>query len=226
MPGIVYTAVTCVRHPADLVFEEDLPSWEVFQSARSNAGFRARLRFDFRCAVLFSKTLRKYGFCEADSWEESETRAAAALLHGLRVVGSMRRGSMGGKVLSDEDAHLWPDGEPDFDEVLRRVVVEQAGGDVEREGFLMSVAQRLRGDLHMPAVREALGCLIPVELHPNLDGRAARARGGGGEDRVGVRLEAGRWKVDVGEVAMLSMAVCLSLFLSLSIFLTREWVSG
>ena len=79
VPGIGYVAVTRVRHPSHLVFDHDLPAWEVFQAARSKADFRARMRYDLRLAARFSRTLRKYRFCEADSWEVSEASAAAAL---------------------------------------------------------------------------------------------------------------------------------------------------
>ena len=33
-----------------------------------------------------------------------------------------------------------------------------------------AVAERLMGPYHLPAVKEALGCLIPASLHPDLDG--------------------------------------------------------
>ena len=70
----------------------------------------------------------------------------------------------------------------------------------EVERVCMSVAVRLRGDLHMPAVREALGCLIPEGLHPRLDGRKPKGRGPGAvPERTGVHLAAGSWKVDVFE---------------------------
>ena len=96
----------------------------------------------------------------------------------------------------DEDAHIWPDGEPSFDELLAAEVRELGGDDASRVTFLTGVAQRLRGELHMPAVREALGCLIPESLHPRLDGKKPRGVKGDAE-RVGVHLEAGRWALDV-----------------------------
>ena len=61
---------------------------------------------------------------------------------------------------------------------------------------LQDVAERLRGPLHEPAVREALGCLIPEWLHPSLD-NARSARVKAAAERVGVHLSANRWKVDV-----------------------------
>ena len=55
----------------------------------------------------------------------------------------------------------------------------------------------------MPAVREALGCLILDHLHPRLDGKKRRGVKGD-TTRVGVHLEAGQWKLDVSEEASLA----------------------
>ena len=104
----------------------------------------------------------------------------------------------------DEDAHIWPDGEPLFDELLAAQVQELGGGDAARVTFLAGVAQRLRGELHMPAVREALGCLIPEGLHGRLDGKKPRGVKGDPE-RVGVHLEAGRWTLDVSHESALAV---------------------
>ena len=87
----------------------------------------------------------------------------------------------------DEDAHIWPDGEPLFDELLAAQVQELGGGEAARVTFLAGVAQRLRGELHMPAVRAALGCLIPEGLHGRLDGKKPRGVKGDPE-RVGVHF--------------------------------------
>ena len=141
--------------------------------------------------------MRKYGFCEADPWTREDAAGADALLKGLQAMGQMQRSATSscGKPC-DEDAHIWPDGEPSFDELLASEVRELGGGDAARVTFLACVAKKLRGELHMPAVREALGCLIPEGLHPRLDGKKPRGVKGDAE-RVGVHLEAGRWALDV-----------------------------
>ena len=54
----------------------------------------------------------------------------------------------------------------------------------------------MQGSLHMPAVREALQCLIPGGLDPSLDGRQRKAARRV-PDRVGVKLSAKGWGVDV-----------------------------
>ena len=66
VPGIGFVACTRVRHPRHLVFEEDLPAYEHFVKARKTPAFRARRRFELRQQARASRTLRKYGFCEAD----------------------------------------------------------------------------------------------------------------------------------------------------------------
>ena len=83
IPGIAFVAVTRVRHPWDIVFEEDLPALEHFMKARNTVHFRERQRFELRQLARASRTLRKYGFCEADSWTSSEREDAALLLKGL-----------------------------------------------------------------------------------------------------------------------------------------------
>ena len=59
------------------------------------------------------------------------------------------------------------------------------------------VARRLLGPLHEAAVREALGCLIPEELDSQWDGRRRQRVGGPLEERAGVFMQAGEWRVDV-----------------------------
>ena len=159
---------------------------------------------------MFSRTLRKYGAlgcpCAGDEWSYDEAKAADELLAGLRVVAQLRRAELQGSgLLVDEDTYLWTGGEPDFDKLLADEVERLAGTDVARVAFLTAVAQRLRGELHMPAVRATLGCLIPEELHPRLDKSKARRSKGAGAERVGVHLEADRWRVDVSEEASLGV---------------------
>ena len=139
---------------------------------------------------------------------------------------------------TNEDAWLWPEGDPDFDGLLAEQVGRIVGSGSSGVGELraavrahaaqpwhgeevrarsqqvasgmrssagveplcVAVAGRLRQEVHMPAVREALGCLIPEGLHPRLDGRKPKGKYPGGvPERTGVHLTAGSWKVDVFE---------------------------
>ena len=110
----------------------------------------------------------------------------------------------------DEDAHLWPEGEPDFENLLQRIARELAGGDDVELQMLRKVADRLLHDsvpqygaLHMPAVREALGCLIDEDLHWRGDNKQpkGRKRVSDGVERYGVYVSADKWRVDVCEEA-------------------------
>ena len=204
MAGVGYVAVTRVKHYRHIVFEgSGLPAYETFQQAKDTEAFRSRRRFDLRCLVKFSRTLRRWRFCEGDLWTQEEATAAEALLVSLRVRGQLQRASQSASGRpTDEDAYIW-DADPDFDGLLGEVAREVAQGDDAVLEFHEAVAQRLRGELHMPAVRSALGCLIPEGLHPRLDGKKPR-RERGGDLRVGVHLEADRWKLDVSEETALA----------------------
>ena len=156
--GIGYVAITRVTHPRHLVFETDLPAWECIQEARHTEGFRARRRFDLRNTAKFSRTIRKYGFCEADVWTRPDAERGDRLLKGLRAKGQRQRITLSATGCpTDEDAWVWPGGEPAFDKLLAEQVEDiSAGNDAEHRALVM-VAERLRGELHMPAVREVLG---------------------------------------------------------------------
>ena len=77
--------------------------------------------------------------------------------------------------------------------------VIEAGFDAE---LVRAVAERLQGPLHVPAVREALQCLIPEWLDSSLDGKQGKTARGG-PDRVGVKLSAKAWGVDVSTESVL-----------------------
>ena len=286
VPGIGFVACTRVRHPWDLVFEEDLPEYEHFMKARRTLAFRERRRFELRQEARASRTLRRYGFCEADLWTVEERTAADELLRGLKVIASEQRERLRnqGKHV-DFDTSLWGDVDPDYEGEFAAVVVRAAAGDEMYRKELTRIAGRLldrlrvrlasvderalalqlteglgigavgqevgvevlgttllqraeviaNGDavrlrqcremadmiarrfahrgrwdevvedvvpseiqpLHMPAVREALGCLIPEGLHRSLDQAAARAKDDFGGLRGGSVLRMSGWGVSV-----------------------------
>ena len=80
-------AVPRVKHVEHIVFEEDLPPWEAFQEAKLETSFRDRRRMELRLLARFSRTPRKYGFCERDPWTEREADVAEALVKVLRASG-------------------------------------------------------------------------------------------------------------------------------------------
>jgi hypothetical protein len=93
-PGLGYTAQSRVKHYRDIVFDTDLPPYEAFQDAKWKEDFRARVRFERRLQARFSRTLRKYGFCEGNLWNEQEAAAADQLLDALKLVGKAQRRSL------------------------------------------------------------------------------------------------------------------------------------
>ena len=68
--------------------------------------------------------------------------------------------------------------------------------------MLLAVAERLQSDLHMPAVREALQCLIPEWLDPSLDDKQRKGPRSDA-DRVGIKLSCKGWAVDVSAESLL-----------------------
>ena len=86
--------------------------------------------------------------------------------------------------------------------------VSRVGG--ERLAHVEAVAERLMGPYHLPAVKEALGCLIPASLHPDLDGKKPKGRAQAGGGPGGVCLKAGQWQIDVGQERDLYGSVALS----------------
>jgi ATP-dependent DNA helicase PIF1 len=207
MHGVGFVACTRVRHPSHMVFEEDLPEYEVFQSVRETPAFRRRRRFELRLEARASETIRKYGFCraEGEQWSAEDRDRATALLARLKVVREKQRASM--KQLArptDEEAYLWEQ-EPDYGKLLDDAVEEVSGhtaahvsAESER-GALIVVAKRLRNELHLPAVKEALGALIPEDLHPALDDpkKRGKKKGAIAAERVSVDLRACGWRVSV-----------------------------
>ena len=285
VPGIGFVAITRVRHPWDLVFEEDLPDYGDWMRAVRTPQFRMRKRFELRQLAKASHTLRRYGFCEADLWGAEERVAAdelLAVLRNKRADQQQRLRGVGRRV--DADTWLWRDeGEPDYDAVLGDAVTRCAAGDSARQEILSRVAERLldrtrlrkatageeamverlvhacafsagagsappsqaelagvvrrlasedgiaevryrevasawlarlrRGgswdggvdeavpldveQLHMPAVKEALGALIPEGLHGSLDVAVSRGKDVRGDVRGGGVLKMEEWKINV-----------------------------
>jgi hypothetical protein len=164
VPGIGFVACTRVRHPWDLVFEEDLPDYEHFMRARRTPAFRERRRFELRSEARASRTLRRYGYCDADLWSADERAGAEELIRGLKTVASEQRDRMRSSGLRvDCDSWLWGDQEVDYEGELAREVARLAGGDEVRKWALEKVADRL---LDRVRVRKATTaeCAIADEL--------------------------------------------------------------
>ena len=105
---------------------------------------------------------------------------------GRRKLGAARQER--GQAQQGVNAWPWPPAGPDVvgEMAVAAERVIDAGFDAE---LVRAVAERLQGPLHLPAVREALQCLIPEWLDSSLDG-GQRKTARGDPDRVGVKLSA------------------------------------
>ena len=66
------------------------------------------------------------------------------------------------------------------------------------------VTKRLVGTVHKPAVQEVLGCLIPVFLDRRQDGKRPHDKTRADVRVCSVALEAGSWKINIGDEQALS----------------------
>ena len=139
--------------------------------ARRTPAFRERRRFELKMEACASRTLRKYGYCDADVWSKEEREVAAALLSGLGTTAAEKRERLKnqGRVV-DFFTWLWEDREPDLDGELAREVVRLAAGDQARQQELEWVAQRLLDRVRVRVVDEeereiarALVARVPTE---------------------------------------------------------------
>ena len=196
--GVGFVACTRVRHPRHMVFEEDLPDWEAFQAVRDTATFHRRRRFELRLFAKASKTIRKYRFYGKDPWSKEDARRAEKMLQKLEVECEMqkKRLPLGRRI--DRNAFLW-DGEPDYASFLDDAAKEVAGSSVAELAACRQIKDRLLTELHLPAVKEVLGALIPEWLHPSQDDpkKRGKKRRGAVSERVGVDLSALGWKLSV-----------------------------
>ena len=203
--GIGYVAITRVKHVEHIVFEEDLPSWDAFQEAKRKPGFRQRRRMELRLLAKFSRTLRRYGFCEEDRWSDTEREVADALLAVLAARGQTELQAARlerGKANASEDTWPWAAAGPDVATEVATAVARVRETLVFDESLLLAVAERLQSSLHLPAVREALRCLIPEWLDLALDDKQRKGPRSDA-DRVGVKIACKGWGVDVSAESVL-----------------------
>ena len=169
VPGIGFVACTRVRHPWDIVFEEDLPEYGRFMQARRSLAFRERKRFELRQEAKASRTLRRYGFCEADVWTEEEADVAQELIRGLRVAAREQSVRLSGQGREpDDDTYLWGQQEPDYVAELAREVARVAGDNHARRRLCERVSERLldRSRVRVVTVEERV---VAAKLLDGLD---------------------------------------------------------
>ena len=137
--------------------------------ARRSLVFRERKRFELRQEAKASRTLREYGFCEADMWSKEEADVAQELLRGLSVVAREQKERLPGQGRHlDPDSYLWERQEPDYVGILAREVARVAGNSVDQQRLCKHVAARL---LDRIRVRVAKGeeCAVAARLLDGVD---------------------------------------------------------
>ena len=91
-----------------------------------------------------SRTLRRYGYCEADLWTPEERAAAETMLKGLKTTASEQRERLRGQgKTADLDTWLWGDAGPDFEGELAKEAEQAAAGDEAQRNLNLRVADRL-----------------------------------------------------------------------------------
>ena len=113
---------------------------------------------ELRLLAKFSRTLRRYGFCEEDPWSDAEREVADELLAVLRARGQMELQAARlerGKANPTEDTWPWAAAGPDVTAEVAAAAGRVRETSTVDEAELLSVAERLQGRLHLPAVREA-----------------------------------------------------------------------
>ena len=130
----------------------------------------------------------KYGFCRGEEWTREDAETARCLLERLELRAARLRDSL--CLRGDDDAWLYPEtpDEPPVDLELGTAaegLAEASGCDL---ATVLAVAERLKEAWHLPAVLEAMGCLIPPALHPRLDGLKPK-----GEAQAGAACSSQHW---------------------------------
>lgn len=167
-----------------LISETDLPEYEMFQKARDTEGLKSRICFELRLQARASRTILEYAsgrrgvpvVCEADPWGKEEAEVGLRLLKALEAEASLRWSALKWTGCpTDKDAWLWGEQEPDLELKLAEAVefVEKDNVDLARrcEGVkarllgAVRIGEEKEAFVHLPAVHEALGCLIPGDLH-------------------------------------------------------------
>lgn len=59
-PGVLFSALTRIRHPDTIMFTDHFPSYAQIMKARSNPGFKMRQAWERKARAKFSRTIRKH----------------------------------------------------------------------------------------------------------------------------------------------------------------------
>ena len=59
-PGVLFTALTRIRHPDTIMFTDNFPSYAQIMKARTNPGFKSRQAWERKAREKCSRTIRKH----------------------------------------------------------------------------------------------------------------------------------------------------------------------
>ena len=84
-PGVLFTAMTRVRHPDTLMLDDEFPSYRQIMKVRSNPNFQLRLDWERKARVKFSKTIRRHmrdpsEYSAEKAWTQEESDLADVIL--------------------------------------------------------------------------------------------------------------------------------------------------
>ena len=89
-PGVLFVALTRVRHPDHLLLEDDFPAFSVIRKQLAHPSFAARQHWERRMRVFFSRTVRHHmrdeeWFSDAVRWTQEQSDLADALVQHWRT---------------------------------------------------------------------------------------------------------------------------------------------
>ena len=76
-PGVLFVALTRVRHPDNLLLEDDFPAFSTIRRQLYHPNFLARQKWERRMLVLFSRTVRKH--MRSEDWFADDMRWTAGM---------------------------------------------------------------------------------------------------------------------------------------------------
>ena len=84
-PGVLFVALTRVRHPDNLLLEDDFPAFSVIRRQLAHPSFAMRQRWERRMRVVFSRTIRQHmrdedWFNDAVRWTQADSDLADTLV--------------------------------------------------------------------------------------------------------------------------------------------------
>ena len=88
-PGVVFVALSRVRHPDHLMLEDSFPDMSTIMKQAQNTSYQARQRWERQALVRFSKTVREHMrdpqlYTTDKCWTASESDLADELITALR----------------------------------------------------------------------------------------------------------------------------------------------